>query len=172
LTKILQHADVHGMTYDRAGEPLGEARNYYLWISQRWRKRQKGKPIPSETATDVSVVPYINRGRWIVECPEPDCYSAIVVTKAEPRFLCTRCALPSTGGKWVPIAFPEAAEIEEGERTLLQRPSVGRMDWDRHKGETLVDLQADNARFMEELLDDKGKGTGRFVMREGLEAFR
>ena len=139
-------------------------------MEQRWELRHPGRPIPSETATDVSVIAYVNRGRWVVECPELDCFSAIVVTKAEPRFLCTRCALPTTGGKWVPIDFPPAAESAEAERTLLQRPTARRMDWDRHKGETLADLQIDNGLFMEETID--AKGSASFAMREGLEAFR
>lgn len=82
--------------------------------------------------------------RWITACP--DCRengktSSEYVWLATPLTFCIRCGNEAIGSRWRRVLVPPArAEIE---RLLLTRPDPMTRTW--HPGETLADLQAQNA---------------------------
>lgn len=51
-------------------------------------------------------------GRWLADCPNPDCNSAEAVDPDDPRFYCFSCR---TQEAWADVIFPEdVAAIEAG----------------------------------------------------------
>lgn len=75
---------------------------------------------------------YINRGRWVADCPV--CLAGIACTPAYPRGCCLECGLLYT------IRFPpRRGDIEQ---LLLRRPVVNRNWWPH---ESLADLARENA---------------------------
>lgn len=104
-------------------------------------------PAPSIEENQGEVNAIINQGRWLVECPTPDCGGALIVSEQTPFFFCPYCANESNGGKWCKVAFPPPAQKREIEALLLKRPA--RRDFEAfHRnwrpGETLTQLRAEN----------------------------
>jgi hypothetical protein len=103
--------------------------------------RGKGNQIPDPSGGprggDDPVLAYVNHGRWVAEC---ECFSAQVVTEADPRFYCVECFNVAFGGRWRTIIFPsETAEIGV---VLAERPERKRQNWT--PGESVELLVAEN----------------------------
>lgn len=85
-----------------------------------------------QTQPGQTVMAYINHGRWVADCPA--CNGAELVEQGH-RMLCGSC------GAVHDVDWP--SDIDEAETLLEQRP-VGHQHWDRHKGETVDTLAAEN----------------------------
>lgn len=88
-----------------------------------------------------SVEPYINRARWLIDCP--GCNTGNYVWDRMPLGCCLDCGL-LVKVRWQ-SPFVRAAAI----RLLAVRPIVN-CNWDAHKGETLDDLERENRWLLHE----------------------
>ncbi len=89
----------------------------------------------------LSAVPYINRARWLTDCP--NCKSGAFAWDRNPRCCCLDCGLIYKAA-WLAPAVRAAAV-----RLLAVRPIVN-CNWDAHKGETLEELDRDNRWLLNE----------------------
>ena len=105
---------------------------------------RKGLPQPTN-AVKGEVQAHVNAGRWLVDCPVPGCYGAVVVSFTERFFVCPNCGSPENGGAWYRVTFPpQQAQIEQ---ELLKRPAqdgwrAANRNWEL--GETVDDLRQQN----------------------------
>lgn len=128
------------------------------FIGHVWASHQRGRQLPlpefldgydfNETyrPEDVPmVIAYINHGRWVADCPGW-CGNALVVSQADPYFICSECGSVENGGRWYLVVFPD--EKNEIEEALLRRPERdGFRAWSRnwHPGESVERLKFENA---------------------------
>lgn len=77
-------------------------------------------------------------GRWVVGCP--DCGSAQLACRTDPRFVCVECGNVAVNGAFRPVAWPRAAAAIE--RLLDARPDLSTQNW--VPGETVAQLAAEN----------------------------
>jgi hypothetical protein len=87
---------------------------------------------------------YVNYGRWIVDCPDPDCYAALTITdnncECRDTYVCDHPQQPC--GATVQAEMPP--NEPEITRLLEQRPRRANRNW--VPGETVKDLQAENVQ--------------------------
>ena len=62
---------------------------------------------------------FIDTGRWGAQC---ECGGAEYVEFDDPVFWCFNCGNVVAGGKLRPVQFPSAADVEEIELLLIERP--------------------------------------------------
>jgi hypothetical protein len=74
--------------------------------------------------------------RWIADCPNPYCSSALMLSRFEPFFQCWDCGARSE------ITWPTERMVYEIERLLTMRPFEKDRCW--NPGETLQDLMGQN----------------------------
>lgn len=84
-------------------------------------------PVPRGHAPQNIVVPRVNAGRWIADCPALDCAGAEIVSTVEPRFYCFSCCNKQVEGRTLAVVFPD--DMDAIERALLERPHADFMDW-------------------------------------------
>lgn len=82
----------------------------------------------------------IDYGRWIADCPY-GCGGAQVPPWTDRRFFCINCANGGTG-KWCPLEWPDAADVETAETLMQYRPPRGHFFDPRI--ETVSDLAVEN----------------------------
>lgn len=82
----------------------------------------------------------VNHGRWIVDCPDPDCTCAVMVASDDLRFVCPVCAY----GIFTVALPPEAEDIE---KTLVERPVPATRNWS--PGESVGDLRRENKEHLD-----------------------
>lgn len=85
------------------------------------------------------VKPRLHRGRWIVDCPEEECFGACVVTSIDPIYFCPDC-----GSGWYEVIFPKnKAKIEEEVlKRRVTRQGLVHANWE---GESLKELREQTA---------------------------
>lgn len=83
------------------------------------------------------LVPEVNHGRWIVQCPY--CDGAAFAEEGEP-FFCAECLMLENGGMARPVAFPETKD--QIEAVLLRRDQDKNRNW--KKTESIDDLKREN----------------------------
>lgn len=117
---------------------------------QRWAEREglAYRRRRGDWSTDLHssrkrVQAYVSGGKWIADCPT--CNGGIACWAENPKGCCLDC------GTIYPVDYPKAAEEERAIALLSARPDPLTRTWNRHKGETLDDLEAEN----EELLADQ-----------------
>ena len=135
LSKICQHED-----WQR--EPFRRFLGHHLL--------RNGLPLDGLQQTPQgTVLAEVNHGRWIANCPNPGCGGALVVTEADPIFLCTDCASEDNGGRPYRVVFPSARAKADIERELLKRPLQAGRARSRNwlPGETVTDLKAEAKRY-------------------------
>ena len=86
----------------------------------------------------------VNHGRWVVECPAPDCRAALrapaTVCDCRDETVCDHPAIPCNAT--IRTVMPnDTAEIE---RLLNLRPSRPNRNW--YPGETVASLKAENVQ--------------------------
>ena len=81
----------------------------------------------------------VNHGRWIVDCPDPDCTCAVMVASDDLRFVCPVCAY----GIFT-VALP--AEAEDIGNVLVERPVPATRNWT--PGESVGDLRRENKEHL------------------------
>ena len=104
-------------------------------------------PAALQETPQGQVLAEVNHGRWVANCSNPDCGGALVVTVADPIFLCTESGNETNGGKPFNVVFPPdrmAIERELMKRPLLARKAKAR-NW--KPGETVADLRAEAKRY-------------------------
>ncbi len=101
--------------------------------------RRNDVPIPSENSDMGTVKARLHRGRWIVDCPESDCFGACVVTSLDPVYFCPDC-----GSGWYKVIFPKnKAKIEEEVlKRRVTRQGLVHANWE---GESLKQLREQTA---------------------------
>lgn len=85
------------------------------------------------------VYAFANHGRWMAQCPF--CKSAQVAFEADRRFLCAECGNGESGGKALPVVWPDDRARLRIEAALAPRPRDNR-NW--VPGETASQLEAEN----------------------------
>ena len=85
-----------------------------------------GQPDEIDLALEPGVA-LINQGRWVVWCPMPDCFNAMITQEGWP-FLCAECG---SEGRYRRVVWP--AEAERAIATLLKRKMVKQRSWDPEK---------------------------------------
>lgn len=92
------------------------------------------------------VVPYINRGRWLADCPS--CAVGFYVWDGLPSGCCLRC------GRIFKVAWHPPKERSEAIRILAVRDRANQ-NWDAHKGETVARLEFENRWYLGEVTVEK-----------------
>jgi len=102
--------------------------------------------LPDRADVRGEVTAYINHGRWVVDCPDIACNSALVVSTANPVFLCPDCLNDQlNGAKWAAVVFPDDRLAIE--KMLLYRPASNPAHAQSRNwlpAETLADLRKEN----------------------------
>ena len=83
-----------------------------------------------------ATVAYVNHGRWVADCPE--CNAGIAVWPDHPLTACGEC------GAVLTLEVPDADTRAAAEIVLSKRSVESVRNW-RPDGETVEDLQAENA---------------------------
>jgi hypothetical protein len=96
-------------------------------------------PPPTFDSTRGSVNAFISDNRWVVECVAANCNGALMVSVAEPYFLCVECGNRDNGGNWYLVNFPDTRNRIE---TLLLRRAHANRHW--VDGETITQLEQEN----------------------------
>jgi hypothetical protein len=86
-------------------------------------------------------VPYINRARWLVDCP--DCNVGNYCWDRNPLACCLECGL------LVKVMWQPPLVRSQAIRLLAVRPIVN-ANWNAHKGETVDDLEVENRWLLNE----------------------
>jgi hypothetical protein len=84
-----------------------------------------------------STMARVNWSRWVADCPNQDCSSALQLERDQIWF---ECGGPGGCGQVSEIEWPDM--IEEIERILLMRPNPFTRNWEPN--ETLQDLYIEN----------------------------
>jgi len=84
----------------------------------------------------------INHGRWLCDCPDPDCGGSELVTMQDPVFFCLSCGNVKWGGKFLQVDFPGKKLLKAILTHLSKRPKVINRNWYPH--EEPADLIAEN----------------------------
>lgn len=80
----------------------------------------------------------VNAGRWLTDCPFPNCNSAQHASRHDHWFYCARCHNEHVGHVLIPVVWPlEPDAIEQ--HLLKYRPLPDARNWEPH--ETLADLK-------------------------------
>ena len=105
--------------------------------------------IPSDLSDLNVIAPYVNRGRWIIDCPSQNCYEAYFASREKP-FYCYKCGNRDNEGAYYRVQFPlDKTDIE---RTLDEREFDDNKNWDR--SEKLEDLKLETRfRGVKSLID-------------------
>lgn len=90
---------------------------------------------------DRTVVPYINRARWLVDCP--GCNAGNYVWDRNMLACCLDCGL------MVKVAWQSPFVRSAAIRLLAVRPIVN-CNWDAHKGESVDDLERENRWLLDQ----------------------
>lgn len=108
-----------------------------LW----WSRQDVPFYLPTEVASGPPAMVEANHGRWIVTCPDPECGSAQLAARLDPRFFCASCLNERTasGAAWLPVVWPEDADAVEA--VLRERDTVNA---NAVPGETVADLVSEN----------------------------
>lgn len=99
--------------------------------------------VEAVRADTVSVIPRVNHGRWVVDCPSGDCRAGLLVTATDFVCDCTDqgvCRHGPSCGQMVAVVVPD--DFAEIERLLLFRPALENRNWSF--GESVDDLKREN----------------------------
>lgn len=97
------------------------------------------RPLTEDEDPEITTPAIVNHGRWIVECPFPNCGGAQAASRTDPRFLCITCGNVGASNRWVRVVWPDHPEAIED--VLAPRPPMNR-NW--RPGETLEQLELEN----------------------------
>lgn len=107
-------------------------------------------PLPPQPEIFQIAKPYVNHGRWVADCPDPDCAGCEVVEPTDPVFMCLSCGNLHTqqGNRvWLlTVDFPVHNIMQAATRALLKRPRIFR-NW-APETESVQDLLEENEKNM------------------------
>lgn|SRR3990167_4592862 len=121
-----------------------QSTNYLEFLASHFKRNGNGN-LPDIQSVKGELFARINHGRWLIDCPNADCNSAIVASEVTKVFICPDCGSPENAGKWYQAVFP--IDKKEIETELLKRPArdgfraINR-NWSR--SETVMDLKEEN----------------------------
>lgn len=111
---------------------------------REWAERHglAGRIRRGDRTTDLrptrrQVKSYVSGGKWIADCP--DCNGGIACWIENPRGACLDC------GTIFRVNHPSQGEADRAEELLCARPDPATRSWHRHLGETIEDLERENA---------------------------
>lgn len=107
-------------------------------------------PPPEPPYVDAEAEPATARiyhGKWITECPVPDCGDASFVWLATPLYLCANCLNETLGGRWRMVALPDDETARTLTDVLAHRALPQHRNWT--PPETVDDLSAQNVEHGE-----------------------
>jgi hypothetical protein len=81
-------------------------------------------------------VAYVNGGRWVADCL---CSGGIACWPGAQEVACLDC-----GRIYRTVDYPSKAQVDRADALLSERHSPFQRNWNRHQGETLADIQAEN----------------------------
>ena len=91
------------------------------------------------------VIAFVNHGRWVADCTNPQCVGAELVDYGDPVFFCLSCGNTHVESRFQRVAFPPPPAIQEIESLLEERPTLNQ-NWLPH--EDMARLTAENAAFL------------------------
>lgn len=117
-------------------------RGWDEWVAQHGFgiRRRDGDYSTDLRTSRKRLVAYVSGGRWIADCP--NCNGGVPVWNENPRGVCLDC------GTIYRIDHPAADELVLVADLLGARPDPLTRNWNRHQGETLDDLAAENATLV------------------------
>lgn len=98
--------------------------------------------MPQGVAVDDPLIVRVDHGRWVVDCP--DCASAQLAARTDPRFFCVECLNVGVGGLWRQVQWPPDSEVDAVEGLLAERPDRRTRSWLGRGREPLEHLRAEN----------------------------
>jgi hypothetical protein len=105
-------------------------------------------------ALGIAVAGHVNHGRWIADCPDPDCGGAELVSFDNPYLFCCECRNAHVQHDLIPVKLPKPGVRGEIEAYLRARPDVASRNW---SGEKVAVLRDENrARKIRLLKDEEG----------------
>lgn len=107
-------------------------------IEDWWLDHLRVEPWFDQT---LEAVPYINRARWLVDCP--NCNAGAFAWDGNPLACCLECGLI------VKVAWQAPKIRSAAVRLLAVRPLVS-CNWNAHQGETVEDLERENRWLLQE----------------------
>lgn len=110
------------------------------FLAQYWSQYQEGKPMPKTDGARKVARPTVNHGRWVWDCLNPDCSSALVVSANDRNIICVKCGSPENGGQFYRLRFPVDKDVIE--RALVARPHMRNRNW--VMSESATDLYREN----------------------------
>jgi len=117
------------------------------WQREMYLKKsamRSGCPLPGDMQVDedLTLIPRVNHGRWIVDCPSQFCRGA-ELAREDGLFMCQSCFNASYGRKYLSVKFPRyRGSIEQ---VLSRRQNAENRNWSQ--GETITKLRVENKRF-------------------------
>lgn len=93
-------------------------------------------------AVGVQATARVNWGRWIADCPDPDCNGAELVSFVSPLFFCCECRNARWGHDLLPVVVPAPKKRHDVEAYLRSRPVPATRNWLPH--ESVADLRDEN----------------------------
>ncbi len=96
--------------------------------------------LPEGLDTQHPAYAQVRQGRWVVECPNPQCPAAQLASRQDHRFFCVTCENFHVGNQWVPVLWPD--DWREIEAVLGRRPVRSTRNW--LPGETVELLRDEN----------------------------
>lgn len=87
-------------------------------------------PPAEGVALGVRAVARVNGGRWIADCPTPDCNGAEYVSFTDPVLFCHGCRNAAVDHLLIPVDVPSEKTRTQVETYLLARPVPETRNWD------------------------------------------
>lgn len=114
-------------------------------IAARFPSSTGDKTLPTDAVTlrrRVRAVARVNHGRWIADCPDPDCGGASFISFDNPFFFCCECRNGRVDHDLIPVEVPKPGLRGEIEDYLRARPVPRTRNW--LPGESMVELRDEN----------------------------
>ena len=120
---------------DSIGVPDG-TREDIEWLWSVFLRERSPLRLEQPIADKRTVVPYINHGRWVADCPE--CNGGIACWDENPRGCCLSC------GHVYKVKWQPPDERAAACRALGERADRRHWNWEPHRGETVERLHTEN----------------------------
>lgn len=108
-----------------------------------------------------AAVARIDHGRWIADCPDPNCdpsgsgRGAMAVDESH-FFMCGNCFNRAAGGYWLTVEWPDDDDKHSAEAILTERPHAVMQTW-HPKRESMADLVGENVSIKARVPKLRGK---------------
>ncbi len=99
-------------------------------------------PPQPGVALGVKAQARVDAGRWLADCPNPDCQGAEYVSFEHPFIFCHECRNGAVGNQLIEITVPAPGLRADIETYLLARPVPATRNWFPH--ESVRDLREEN----------------------------